>query len=241
MSNRVLSLFLGLMVGVFGVWLFLDLRKTRESAQEGTLRHDTLAGSSGGFGATAQYDFVFPTPVFRRELSTAEIGRLVEPDAAGATRHPGLTDVRYSVGTRYRFGVSRRWFQEGVKMWVENLRVDFGFTSIDVYLSRDYPEGSCQYQTTLEHETEHLEAHRRVYEEYQVVLREALRKAVDIPTKDAPRVFAAEAEGKAAIEKAISLATDPVFEAFRQADEEAQAVIDSRASYEAVRQRCGSW
>lgn len=239
MSNRLLAVILVGLVAAFAAYLAHDFRASHPAS--GGLKQDFLQGAGGTFGAPVAYDFAFPTPTVRRDLSSEEIGRLWIQGITPGSRMPGLTDVKFHLGAEYRLGMSHRWFRGGVDLWVESLTVHFGFSEVTIYLSRDYADGSCQLQAVTDHEHLHLEAHRKTWEDYQPILQSALRQASGIPTDSSRGTYANEAEGRAAVEKAISAATDPVFEAFRKADEAAQALIDSRAEYEGVKEKCGGW
>lgn len=241
MSNKTLFLYLSVVVLAFGGWMAWDLHQSQETNRRKDYQHDFVSDHQGGFGAEAQYDFTFPTPTIRHDLSTDEIGRVSTQTLEANTKLPGLTDTKFHLETTYHFRSSRRWIKGGYEMWVNDLVVHFGFDEMTVYISKDYSEDSCQYQAVLAHEKEHVEAHRKVWNDFQPLLQQSVRRAVDIPSDKMRGVFASEAEGRDKIEKAISSVTDPVFEEFRKADNEAQAGIDSRSSYEGVKEKCGSW
>jgi len=240
-SNRTLFFILSALVLAFGGYLVWDLGQSQDALQHDGLQGDFIAASDGGFGAPVRYDFAFPTPTMRHDVPTAEIGRISSQTLEANTKIPGLTDTKFHLETTYHFRSSRRWFKGGYEMWLNDLTVHFGFTEMVVYVSSEYSEGSCQYQAVLAHEKEHVEAHRKTWMDHQPLLQESLRKAVDIPTSRSRGVYATEAEGRDKIEKAISAATDPLFEAFRKADNDAQTAIDSRSEYEGVKEKCGSW
>jgi len=119
--------------------------------------------------------------------------------------------------------------------------VHFGFNQLNVYVTREYADGSCPYRATYEHEMEHVAAHQRVWLAYQDPLRDAVRRAPEIPVKDSPGTYATFEEGRGKIGEAISAALDPVFDAFKKADEDAQAELDTRESYDGLKGKCTDW
>jgi hypothetical protein len=200
-----------------------------------------MTGGGKAFGSTVNYLFIFPTPTFKRDLSTAEIGNLKGPGPIEKVKIPGLTVSKFHVEADYRMDESRIWFGDGVKVWVEGVTVHFGFNEMTVYITREYADGSCPYRETYAHEMEHVAAHKKVWTEYQDKLRDAVRSAPAIPVRSSPGRYATYEEGRDKIGKAISAALDPVFDAFKQADEEAQEVLDTRENYEGLRQKCNDW
>jgi hypothetical protein len=240
MNNRLLVPLLSLFV--LGAAGFMAWNWKEEQATEAAKGYvpDFLTGGGKSFGSAVQYDFVFPTPTIRHDLSTEEIGRL-KGAAEANTKTPGLTVSKFYVQADYSLGEIPRFFLGGVKVWVKGVTVHFGFNEMTVYISRQYEEGSCPYQETHDHEMEHVDSHQRIWLEWQDQLREAVRQAPNIPVKGAPGVYANLEEGKTKINEAISAALDPVFENFRKADDEAQAEMDTRASYEFLKQKCPDW
>jgi len=240
MSNKSFAALLGSLLLACVAWMAYDLYGISESVRRDGMRRD-LAGEGAGFGALVKYDFAFPTPALRHDLSTAEIERVDTDAPPENVRIPGLTVSKFNVEADYHFAESRGWFTPGVKMWVEDVTVHFGFTEVTVYVSNQYAEGSCAYRATLDHERGHVEADRRVWTDYQDRLRGAVRGAARIPVKGAPRAFATVEEGKREISAAVSSALDPTFDDFRRDIGEAQAVLDSPSSYAELHQRCPDW
>ncbi len=240
MNNKLLiSLLAVFLLGALGVMAW-DWKQEQAAEKAKGYVPDFMTGGGNSFGSAVQYDFSFPTPTIRRDLSTDEIGRLKGTPEANI-KVPGLTASKFHLQADYSLGETRRFLKGGVKVWVRNVTVRFGFSEMIVYVTRQYGEDSCPYRETLAHEMEHVEAHKRVWREWQEKLREAVRRAPQIPVKGSPGVYANLEEGKAKIGESISEALDPVFEEFRQADNAVQAEMDTRASYEFLKQKCPDW
>jgi hypothetical protein len=240
MNNRLLISLLVLFILAVAGFMAWDWKQERAAEDAKGYVRDFMTGGGDRFGSAVQYDFVFPTPTIRRDLSTEEIGRLKgtpDPD----TKVPGLTVSKFHLRADYSLGETPRLFKGGVKVWVKNVTVHFGFSEMSVYITRQYGEDSCPYKETLAHEMEHVDAHKRVWLEWQEKLREAVRRAPNIPVKGSPAVYGNLEEGKAKIGEAISAALDPVFDDFRNADEVVQNQMDTRGSYEFLRQKCPDW
>jgi hypothetical protein len=175
-------------------------------------------------------------------LTTPQIESLSQSGGEGEHYHVyGLTQAGYSTGTLYEFNWSKKWFKPEYKMWVENLRVEFTYNTLNVYVTSAYPEGSCEYQATLDHENQHVAVHRQMYQQYQKVFEEKVGQNRDIPLESRPLLVSSLEEGKARIGQIISAALDPLFEQFKGDLETEQAKLDTSESYAELRSRCQHW
>lgn len=243
MSNKVfIPLVIVLVLAPFFAWMVYDSNRDSESIRDENVRRDLLVDGGGGSGAQIQYLFHFPDPVYHHDLSTAQIEGLSHDAVEGEHYHvDGLTLADYKVEALYQFNFSKKWFKNQYTMWVEDLRVDFSYTTVNVYVTSAYPEGSCEYQATLDHENQHVAVHKRVYEQYQRILEQALADAKDIPLESHPVTTDSWEQGKAQIARMISAVTDPVFDQFKQAVTAAQDELDTPESYSQLRTRCQNW
>ncbi len=243
MGTKQFILFLVLFLGAFFGWLYYDYQRDSSSIQNQKVTRDMAGGVAGDTGATVQYIFGFPEPVISHELNTQQIEGLENgsPSSDGRYHIYGLTVADFKSEALYEFNGSKKWFKDEFKMWVENLRVDFSYNSLKVYVSSGYGEGTCPYETTLTHEKRHVQIHREVYTKYQKILRDILASAADIPTPNHPLETASWAQGKEKIGKIVSGVIDPVFDRFRQELADKQAEIDTPESYAELRGSCDNW
>ena len=243
MSNKQFALFIVLFLSAFLGWIYYDSQKDAEAIRNQQVSRDLISGGNGGPGAAVQYIFRFPNPVYSHALNTQQIETLSQSGGGGGEQFHiyGLTQADYKLRTLYEVAGSKKWFKQEYSIWVENLQVEFIYNTVNVYVTRQYPEGSCEYQATLDHENQHVEIHRQVYLQYQKVLREALAAVKDIPLAAHPIMAGSWKEGKERISKIISESTDPVFDGFKTALEAEQAKIDNQESYAELHARCRNW
>jgi hypothetical protein len=242
MSNKHFSALLAaLILGFFG-WLFYDSRTSAEAIQADKVKRDLLGSSNPDSAAPIQYLYNFPEPVYHHDRNAADIETLARQ--SGSEEHyrvEGLTQAEFGIQTLYQFNSSRKLFGGTYTMWVENLRVDFSYTAVNVYVSNEYADGSCEFNATRDHENEHLTVHRRVYEKYQKAVQEAFAAAKDLPLADHPIQASSLAEGKDKIAAMLSAVTDPVFQDFRQELSDEQGKLDTKESYDRLKGQCSHW
>jgi hypothetical protein len=114
-----------------------------------------------------------PEPVYDHTLSKAEISSL-ENEISGQTREAaGLTlVVAGSVQTRIAESEAP---SGGGCVVVEGVRV-FPVRQVLVYVAREYPVGSCNYNSVRRHEEKHVAIARRLVSEYRSRLLRALNE-----------------------------------------------------------------
>jgi hypothetical protein len=157
------------------------------------------------------------------------------------SRVRGLTVADFGMDSLYEFRVRKKWFGGGYLAWVEDLRIDFSYRDVKVYVTREFPKGSCEYEATLWHEGEHVRVHREVHAKHQPLLEAAVASSKVIPLRSAPVTAASREEGKRIIGERISSVLDPVFQRFNEELTAEQAKLDTRESYEDLRRRCPGW
>ena len=112
---------------------------------------------------------------------------------------------------------------------------------MDVFVSKDYPAGTCEKMYIGRHEQDHVDVHRRLHERYAGLMTEALIGAPGLPTRGNPAYFENEDAGKKIIEDAIDKITAPIYKAFEEELAVEQARLDTPESYRALQGLCPNW
>ncbi len=243
MSNKHFTILLSAIFLSFFAWIVYDTKISAKTIQSENVRRDVLSGGAAeDSSALIQYLFNFAAPAYNYDRNAAQIEALSRQ--GGATEHyhvEGLTQVEFGLQTLYQYNSSKKIFQDVYSMWVENLRVDFSYTTVNVYVTNEYPQDSCEFRATMAHEDRHLEIHHRIYEKYQTILREAVVAAKDIPLVNHPVSAGSVAEGKEKIAAILSGVTDPVFQQFRQELSDEEAALDTPEKYDELKSECQHW
>ncbi len=242
MSNKQFFIFVCLVVTAFMGWLYYDSTILSPLTFDRRVPRNVLVGDSPDASAQIQYLFKFPDVVYDHAHSIPEIDELSSKLGEERDFHvPALTQAEFGLKTYYHFNYSKGLFRDNYCLWVENLKVDFSYSKMTVYITAAYPVDGCEYKTTLEHENQHVEIHRRVYEKYEKILRDSLAEAKGIPLADHPVTVRSLETGKELIADLISKATDPVFEQFQNELSNEQAALDSPENYSVLRSQCPNW
>ena len=242
MSNKYFILLIAAPLFVFFGWLFYDSKTDTQTRQQPGERRDLLTDDAAGGSADIQYLFKFADPVYSHALDTSQIEALAKTSGGENFHVYGLTTANYKMDTLYEVNGHKNWFRSGYAMWVDDLQVEFSYTTIDVYVTDAYTEGSCEYQATLDHENQHVAIHKRIYAEYQKKLQDAVADAAkEIPLSSRPITVGSWDEGKDQVGKMVSAVVDPVFDQFKSELETEQGKIDTPESYRGLNQRCQNW
>ncbi|SRR5579871_1935087 len=242
MNNKLFAFLILLLILPFFGWMYYDWKAQSETIQSGSVPRDVLVDQAGKESAGVQFIFHFPEPVYSHALDTAQIEALSQTDAEAEHYHiSGITQAGYSSGSLYEVNWSKKWFGSGYEMWVENLRVEFTYDTLNVYVSSGYPEGSCQYQSLLDHENQHVALHRQVYDRYEKVFQDAVGNAQGIPLVSRPLLADSVVDGKKKISEMISAVLDPPFEQFKETIQAEQSQLDTPENYAALKRECPNW
>jgi hypothetical protein len=235
--SRVVFFVLAAAVFVAGFFSFLIYERDQVQAQE-----PVGLGQTASAGALIRYDFNFVEPVYHHELNNNEIGNLKSDGQSSEDgRVSGLTVADFNLDSSYRLDYDHSWMKSEYSLWLEEITVRFAYKSIAVYVTRDFAEGSCAYQVTLDHEKAHVDIHRRLYLKYQQALRQALEKNPVFSDQDHPVTAASLEAGKAQFDQEISSVLDPVFQQFRQELADEQSQLDTPQNYLTLHNQCSSW
>jgi len=181
-------------------------------------------------------------PRYFHNVSTAQIESMRHAQFHNKMMHnPGLTLAEQELKSDYQMGGMRRGRTGEYCIWVESLSLDFSYKRMDVYISSQYPEGSCQYNVILGHENQHVDINNRTLQIYYSMMRKALWNARSIPTKAKPLPVRSLSQGKAILTRRINGILNPLNERFKKAVRAENAKIDTIANYRATQAKCSSW
>lgn len=123
-------------------------------------------------------------------------------------------------------------------LWPRAVHADLGYTATTVYVSRDYPKGTCAFAAVLSHEHDHVAINEQVVEDHAGRLRGVLarlaRQGFPMAGPD-PEILRAHAQ--AMMDAAFRDALGPLLaERTRR-----NAAIDTEAGYRALNAQCEQW
>ena len=88
----------------------------------------------------------------------------------------GLTHSAHGSNLQFEFQVQT--LGEVSCFNISKVNADFGHQTLEVFIPREYPPGTCQYNTVMRHEKEHVRVNREGIRKYAKLLRKELEKAV---------------------------------------------------------------
>ncbi len=179
-----------------------------------------------------------------RMVTTASIAEVTEkaglPTAAGARggQHAlGLTHSAFE--QRFVVDVSSTDAGAGWRCSrIREVRAHVGFTAMDVYVAREYSEGSCQYDAVLEHEKHHVAINREVLRQHSGVFEQALQR---LAAEVGPLRTRTSGEAARLAADHIEEGLKPLFATLAVSLREANARFDTMAEYWRLRRECQSW
>jgi hypothetical protein len=181
-------------------------------------------------------------PTYHHEYSTAQIESMSGLRAPSrAAQEPGLTLFEYEVSSQYEMTELGRNPSGPLQVWAKSIDVNFSITRMEVYVSSQYPVGSCQYETVLAHENTHVAINDRVYKKYKALLIQALRRDRNLPTRSHPLRVSSEREGEDILDRNIKGILTPLETSFQAEDRRENAKIDTPASYARTQSKCRDW
>lgn len=183
------------------------------------------------------------TPFYHHNLTTAQIEGLQNSVKLTSRnlQEPGLTAAEQELTTNYQCGALETVPNRRYCVWADSVEVDFSYTKMDVYISSQYPEGSCAYRAILAHENQHVEINRRVLAKYVELMRRALRGNRTIPTKDRPLVAASFKEGQDIISRRIQRIIQPLYRHYQKEVLWDNRMIDTMKNYRRIEEQCKDW
>ena len=177
-----------------------------------------------------------PKPRIHHDRGLDELGRMA-PHGQGR-KVLGLANAGLDFGWRVGFEWQPRG--EDFCFWVRRTVLTIRHPSPDIYVAREYRRGTCPYRAILAHEQQHIRASRELIERYIPRLRWVLT-SLQIPTGERPVLAASPEAAKSEVRALMKGLAEPLFREMSKALREAQARIDSPASYRRLRKTCRNW
>ncbi len=113
-----------------------------------------------------------------------------------------------------------------------------GYDDMTVYVSRDYPEGSCEYDVILAHEDEHVRLNREVLKAYEGKFKQAIARVL----AGKKSIFAhQQGAARAAYVKELERQLNPVVAEMAAARNRKNGAIDTQDSYRRLMAQCTNW
>lgn len=170
-----------------------------------------------------------------RLKSRRELGAMIGQRAFPGFYTQGVTDVTYGSGIRIKLTSAKlpdgRWCATA-----RSVSVDFGLMApAEVHIASEIAEGGCRYRTVLAHEMKHVEIARLTV----AGAASGIRAALDDRLARSPVFFGFdEAGATSALQSAMQEVVDRTTKAMIASAEIENAAIDTRASYEDLRNQC---
>lgn len=176
--------------------------------------------------------------VLRRDLSLVELAA-ESHGSAGSGKQQGLTEVEHQLA--FHTLVNMETTRGRACVWFDEVRVDLTPASIQIFVPREYPVGSCEDLAVLEHEREHERVHREHLAAAVKMIEEALTSAKWLPARGNPLEAEDRASAEAALNAKIRKVVTPVYEKYKENLTAAQAELDQPALYQWASKRCTGW
>lgn len=180
-------------------------------------------------------------PTYNHSLSVNEVRSLYtvrgHSISRAHSRAIGLTYAEISLGLA---AATRSVPRErgGYCVYLEEVKADFGFDRFEVYIGREYPRGSCEYRTILDHENEHVAINNRAVREYGPLIRQSIEQQLSVlPPLFTPNV---NTGARLAIQQ-LQERIQPAIEAFKREQRRRNSAIDTDANYGALQELCLDW
>lgn len=179
----------------------------------------------------------FPPTVLRRDLDLA--GLAVESGGVSGARPQGLTSVGHQL--RFQSRVNAETTRGRSCVWFEQVTVDLTPSSVQIFVPKEYPDGSCEYDAILAHEREHERVHRETLTAAAAEIHAALQSADWLPARGNPLETGDRAAAQAELEAKIRRVVEPVYASYKEKLALAQADLDRPDLYQWVSKRCAGW
>ncbi|MGI9507276.1 MAG: hypothetical protein ACR2RE_29900, partial [Geminicoccaceae bacterium] len=113
-----------------------------------------------------------------------------------------------------------------------------GYDDITIYISSEYPEGSCEYTSILAHEQEHVRINREILRAYEGKFKDALRRVL----QGKKTIFAHQKEeARSAYVLELRRQLKSVVAEMAAARNRKNGAIDTQDNYRRVLAQCDNW
>src|SRR5581483_5056636 len=171
-------------------------------------------------------------PTYHYQYSTAQIQAMSGIQAPSrAAEEPGLTIFEYELTSKYEMEVNGSSPGGPFWVWAKSLQASFITRRMDLYVSSQYPRGTCQFRAIMNHENNHVAINKRVFRKYLKLLNRRLKTTVSIPTQARPLRAASELEGENMLDARIKPLVTKLEEQFGAEIKRENAKIDTPESY----------
>jgi TPR repeat protein len=194
---------------------------------------------AGGFRNAPYHvnvEIEFPEPRIDHTHSIAELGRI--SGLGHNVRALGLMKPELVIETRPR----AQGLPSGDKFcfWITGFDVSLRYRSVDVFVAKEYPVGSCPYKAILAHEREHVSVSRKNLEEFAPRVRRTL-KSMRIPTGQAPAMVVSAKQARKEVKAISDELLQPIYKDMMKSLVAAQKVVDTPQAYARVQRKCKNW
>jgi len=180
----------------------------------------------------------FPPTALRRDLDLNALA-VEARGSTGGDRPQGLTAVSHQLN--FRSLVNAETARGRTCVWFDKVTVDLTPASIQIFIPKEYRDGSCEYHAILAHEREHERVHRESLLAAAGEIRTALAAADWLPARGNPLETADRATAEAELNAKIRKVVAPVFASYKEKLGSAQADLDRPDLYQWVSKRCAGW
>jgi hypothetical protein len=193
--------------------------------------------------ANAKVEIVYLNgePAFDHSVDQAglrDINSRIDGYPHGTWHRPlGLTasQLGQEYQTEFRF---RKASAGGYCVSLARAKISVGYREMTVYVSRDYPEDSCEYQAVLDHELEHVAINQSVLQAFKVKIKRAVARTLN--SHRAIRVYN-KAEAQSAYILAFKRQLEPLIKSLQSERKRRNGAIDTADSYRRILARCENW
>ncbi len=182
------------------------------------------------------------TPRYFHNLTTAQIEQMRHMQFHNNLMHnPGVTMAENEIKIDYKIGGKDHPRRDGFYVWTDTVNVNFSYARMDVYVSSQYPLGSCPYNVILAHENQHVSINTRLLTKYKALIERALKADRGIPTKAKPLSVLSMVNGRAIIAARINHIVDPLMARFKNEATKENGKIDTMKNYKKTQAKCKNW
>jgi len=142
---------------------------------------------------------------------------------------------------QYRMNISVNTLSQpdgGVCGVVTGVKASLGFGKITIYVDKRYRRGSCQYNSVLEHEKEHVDIFRDTLVQFASQVEDKL-----FQTAAQLKPVFAKTPNRAAkrLQNTLQRRVEPVFKQLNRALDRKNDSIDTPTNYKREQKRCDKW